>query len=405
MPLNIIPFFSLVSLEGFSNEVLRMLEQDNVRILNIEEQIPKNEPTFIFIGTGGTEREVSQFIESAKLKTPIILFSYDERNSLPAAMEIRAYLQQQKIATRIVHGSLGQLHNLLTRWSKCYEIKEILQKTKIGVIGEPSAWLIASYIEPKKVTKKWGVEIEQVPIAEVIGKLPRTIDDDFTKHIDSFRLGARYQSITYEAVEKAGVVAQRIYELIAKKKWTAVTVQCFALLQETKISGCYTLSLLNGLKDVVAGCEGDIPATFTMLLAKMLTGTPSFMANVASVDQELNTAVFAHCTIPTSITEDYEITNHFETGLSVGIRGKLPLSDVTVLKVFGEDLSEYWVSGGTIIENLVNDKGCRTQIRVVLDESVDYFLEKSLANHHIVILGDFVQEFIEFFDFMNSLQG
>jgi L-fucose isomerase-like protein len=156
------------------------------------------------------------------------------------------------------------------------------------------------------------------------------------------------------------------------------------------------------VRDLVAGCEGDIPATFTMLLARMLTGLPSFMANVASVDSELNTAVFAHCTVPLSQTEGYEITNHFETGESVGIRGKLPLTEVTVFKVFGEDLGEYWVSSGTIIENLVNDSGCRTQIRVAMDEPVDYFLEESLANHHIIILGDHAQVIAEFFEFLSS---
>ncbi|MHA1290271.1 MAG: fucose isomerase, partial [Candidatus Thorarchaeota archaeon] len=142
--------------------------------------------------------------------------------------------------------------------------------------------------------------------------------------------------------------------------------------------------------------------TFTMMLSKLLTETPSFMANVASIDQELNSAVFAHCTIPTSITEKYEITNHFETGMSIGVRGKLPLTEVTVVKVFGEDLSDYWVSGGTIIENLVNDTGCRTQIRVAMEEPVDYFLEESLANHHIIVLGDLQHEFEGFFEYVKA---
>ena len=219
------------------------------------------------------------------------------------------------------------------------------------------------------------------------------------------RSKAKCQNVTDEAVEKAGIVAQRLNEIREKNELAAITVQCFQLLQDTNISGCYALSYLNDIESFVAGCEGDIPATFTMLLAKMLTGTPSFMANVASVDQSFNTAVFAHCTVPTGIADEYEITNHFETGLSVGIRGSLPLTDVTIVKVFGEDLSKYWISSGTIIDNLVNDKGCRTQIRVALDESVDYFLEESLANHHIIILGDHVEAFTDFFDFMEQVSG
>lgn len=398
MPINIIPFFSLVSPTGLREEVLDELKIEDVRVLKSDDKIPLNEPIFIFIGTGGTERDVSEFLERNKVRSKITLLSYDERNSLPAAMEIRAYLQQRGITAKIIQKPLRELGTFLAIWNKYYEIRESLHATKIGVIGEPSSWLIASQVDPLKVKKKWGVKIQNIPIGRLIQNIPATLNEESERHIQSFVSGATIQNITEEAVRKAGLVAQRIRDIVKEENLSAVTVQCFTLLQETEISGCYSLALLNELEDIVAGCEGDIPATFTMLIAKMLTGNTSFMANVASIDQELNTAVFAHCTIPTGITEGYEITTHFETGLSMGIRGKLPLSEVTIVKVFGDDLSEYWVSGGTIIENLENDKRCRTQIRVVLDESVEYFLEESLANHHIVVLGDFVQTFEEFFE-------
>jgi L-fucose isomerase-like protein len=84
----------------------------------------------------------------------------------------------------------------------------------------------------------------------------------------------------------------------------------------------------------------------------------------------------------------------------VAIRGKVSPQRVTVLKIFGSDLSEYWISGGSIIENPENENACRTQIRVKLDKSVDYFLESSLANHHILVLGDYVRVFHDFLAFV-----
>ncbi|MFW9956824.1 MAG: fucose isomerase [Candidatus Odinarchaeota archaeon] len=380
---------------------MKELKQETVNILANTSKITPGEPTYIFIGTGGTENEVSKFLETEDLKPPIILLSYDERNSLPAAMEIRSYLQRKGIASRIVHMPLLQLHALLRRWSKYLGIIEQLREDKLGVIGEPSSWLIASYVNFQRVKERWGLDIEDIHIDELTKRLPEKISKEFLGHIDTFKSNANCQSVSDNEIEKAGIVAQRLVELAKSKKLAAMTVQCFSLLQETGISGCYSLSYLNDMEGFVAGCEGDIPATFTMLLARLLTGSPTFMANVASVNQELNTAVFAHCTISTSITDGYEITNHFETGMSIGVRGKLPLAEVTILKVFGEDLSEYWVSGGTIIDNLVNENACRTQIRVAMDEPVDYFLEESLANHHIIIPGDHVQEIVEFFDFVN----
>ncbi|TFG31600.1 hypothetical protein EU527_12065 [Candidatus Thorarchaeota archaeon] len=401
MPINIVPFFSLVSPEGLSNEVLKEIEHEGVKILDNKDKVPCDRPLFILIGTGGTENSVKTFIEDNRVTAPITLLSYDERNSLPAAMEIRAYLQKKGTSARIVHRKLGDLQALLGQWSQYIKIKENLRESTIGVIGEPSSWLIASDIDPNEVRKRWGTEIKKIPIEDLTKKLPKEMNETISNQVHDFQSMADCQSVENDEIKKAGTVAQRISEISEIHNLAAVTVQCFSLLQDTDISGCFALSYLNDKEDFVAGCEGDIPATFTLLIAKMLTGVPALMANVATVNQDLNTAVFAHCTVPRGITENYEITSHFETGMSVGIRGRLPLTDVTIVKVFGDDLSKYWVSGGTIIGNLVNDKGCRTQIRVALEEPVDYFLEESLANHHIVILGDFVQEFIEFFEFMN----
>jgi len=402
MTINIVPFFSIVSPEGLQEEVLKEIEQDGIQITKSMKDIPAGESIYLFIGTGGTENDVATFLKMSKINPPIIILSYDERNSLPASMEIRAYLEKKGIEARIIHKPIEQLHSLLGRWSKYSKIVQKLKSSKLGVIGEPSSWLIASGVDPKLVKEKWGLEISSIPIKELTGNLPSKAGPDFDKYVSEFQSCANSQAVSDEEIAKAGIVAERIAKISEENTLNAVSVQCFTLLMDTGISGCFSLSFLNDKENFVAGCEGDIPATFTMLLSKMLTGTPSFMANVASVNQELNTAVFAHCTIPTSITEKYEITNHFETGMSVGVRGKLPLTDVTIIKVFGEDLSDYWVSGGTIIDNLVNDKGCRTQIRVAMDEPVDYFLEESLANHHIVVLGDLQEEFVGLFEFVKN---
>ncbi|MHA2141783.1 MAG: hypothetical protein ACXADC_06960 [Candidatus Thorarchaeota archaeon] len=91
---------------------------------------------------------------------------------------------------------------------------------------------------------------------------------------------------------------------------------------------------------------------------------------------------------------------HYESGMSLGVRGTIDSQRITVLKVSGEELDRYWISSGDIIENLENETACRTQIRVKLDEPVNYFLEESLANHHIIILGDYAEEFRKFFSYV-----
>jgi L-fucose isomerase-like protein len=35
---------------------------------------------------------------------------------------------------------------------------------------------------------------------------------------------------------------------------------------------------------------------------------------------------------------------------------------------------------------------CRTQLRLRLDEPLDYFLERSIGNHHVIVRGDHVDK-------------
>jgi L-fucose isomerase-like protein len=398
MELKIIPFLSSISPMGLKEELLKEFSSTRVRVVEPEtyQQESGTDRVILFIGTGGTENDVADFLSQHSLRPPITLLSYDLRNSLPAAMEIRSYLQQNGINSRIVYSSFSALHQTVTEWSEFAEVLTKVSRSSIGIIGKPSSWLIASKINKDQVTARWGITTRQFSLASLIESTRSTSDAPLS---DPFKQSATSCSPTDDDIRKARLVAESLRELVQKEALDAVTVECFSLLMETGVSGCFALSLLNDLQESTAGCEGDIPATFTMMLGRMLTGQIGFMANVTQVDNADNTAVFAHCTLPTSLAESYEITSHFETGLSIGIRGTLKKQPVTIFKVFGDDLREYWVSNGEIVENLVNDTGCRTQIRVRLEEDVNYFLERSLANHHIVFPGVHAEKIRKFFSF------
>jgi L-fucose isomerase-like protein len=398
MELKIIPFLSSISPTGVREELLKEFSSIRGRVLEpaAYQQETATDRVILFIGTGGTENDVADFLSQHSLRPPITLLSYDLRNSLPAAMEIRSYLQQNGIESRIVYSSFSELHQTVSEWSEFADVLTKVSRSSIGIIGKPSSWLIASEIDKDKVATRWGATTRQFSLDSLVKSTEST---SVAPPVESFKQSATSCSPTDDDVRKAGLVAESLRNLVQREALDAVTVECFSLLMETGVSGCFALSLLNDLKESTAGCEGDIPATFTMMLGRLLTSQIGFMANVTQVDDADNTAVFAHCTLPTSLAESYEITSHFETGLSIGIRGTLKKQPVTVFKVFGDDLGEYWCSNGEIVENLVNDTGCRTQIRVKLEEDVNYFLERSLANHHIVFPGTYAEKIHKFFSF------
>jgi L-fucose isomerase-like protein len=125
-----------------------------------------------------------------------------------------------------------------------------------------------------------------------------------------------------------------------------------------------------------------------MLLINLLTGSKSFMANPSYIDIVKNDVVFAHCSIPTSMTEQYVLRDHFESHIGVGIQGVVGEGAVTVFKCGGSRLDKYFVASGQLVANLEDDNMCRTQLKVSLNTNAGYFLKNPIANHHLIIKGD-----------------
>ena len=399
MPVNVVLFFSEITPEDRVNSITSELKASGAHVIEPSEYQPNMINSYFFVGSGGTENKIAEFLKRQNQTRPITLLAYESSNSLPAAMEIRTYLQKEGIPARVMHAPLLDLIERIRSWTKYEQILRKLEAARIGLVGEPSSWLIASDINNAKVKETWGVSIEKFNLSEVVDNMKSNLSERSRNHVDKFISNAKKITVSNADILNAGQVTQELLDIVERNKLDAITLQCFALFEQTEITGCLALSHLNDIQDLVAGCEGDLPSTFTLLIAKLLTNEPAFMANVIEVDEQANTVVLAHCTSPTDILSSYDITTHFETGQGVAVKGLFEEKDVTVFKVFGEALKDYWVSSGTIVENQYNECGCRTQVKVKLNEPVMYFLEDSLANHHVLLLGDYSSEIKEFFAF------
>ncbi|MDE6783187.1 MAG: fucose isomerase, partial [Paramuribaculum sp.] len=184
--------------------------------------------------------------------------------------------------------------------------------------------------------------------------------------------------------------------VVNRYRLDAFTLKCFDLLAPLGTTGCMALAVFNS-RGIPAGCEGDVPALLTMLLARRVMGVEAFMANPSHIDRVNNRIIFAHCTLPLAMAERNILRSHFESGIGVALQGVLPLGDVTVVKWWGPEMEHYFISRGRLVENLDNPSMCRTQVCLALDESVDYFLTNPLGNHHIILLGDHSEAFRRFF--------
>ena len=313
----------------------------------------------IYIRTGGTEGIFKPLLPQLQRqsKRPFYLLTSGKSNSLAASMEILSYLNQQGITGEIIHGSTTYIHHRIKVLEQVGEARSKMKGCRLGLIGEPSDWLISSRFDRTIVKERLGIELVYIPMKELL-EMPNV------KKI-------------YEALKA----------LVEKYQLQGFTLRCFDLLTTIRDTGCMALAKLNA-EGIVAGCEGDVPAMLSMKIIQALTGVSGFQANPATIDPEKGEMLFAHCTIPLNMVERYELDTHFESGIGVGIRGYMKEGSVTIFKVAG-DMSRHFIAEGTLVRNQAKPDLCRTQQVIELDDKgqTRYFLTQPIGNHHIIVPG------------------
>ena len=375
------------TLQGFLADIEEKLGEkfENISL----EEFNKNEYfPIIFIKSGGVERKFKQIFK--QIKGPYLLLSSGLHNSLAASLEIASFLKQKGKRVEIIHGDSDYIARRIKELRKIFQVKNKLVSIKLGVIGKPSDWLIASDVDYLKVKETLGISLIDIEMDELIKEIDRGHHFAHPKLNDIKNKGFDNKSI-----DGALKIYNGFKTIVNKYKFNGITVRCFDLLEIYKNTGCLGLSLLND-EGIMAGCEGDIPALISMVILHYLTDEPVFIANPSSVDINQNEIILAHCTLPLNMPDEFYLKTHFESDLGVGIKGNIKEGKATIFKL-SRDGKEYFVSGGEIIENLNSENLCRTQIRFRMNEGVKYFLQNSLGNHHLICKGDYSKMVREFF--------
>ena len=335
----------------------------------------------IYVRTGGAEGIFKSLLPEmlARGTEQFYLLTSGKSNSLAASLEILSYLRQQGLKGEVLHGSAAYLQERIHTLETVAAARKKLAGTRIGVIGQPSDWLISSHADPMAIMDKMGAKLVEVPMEELLHEIAGQAGDD-----------APADEPMADNVRKSYPGATQIYHalqvLVNKYELGAFTLRCFDLLTAVGNTGCLALASFNA-EGIPASCEGDVPALLSMMIAQALTGCTGFQANPARIDVESGQMLFAHCTVPFNMVKDWQYDTHFESGIGVGIHGNLPEGPVTVFKVSGK-LDRHFAAEGELLYNQYEDNLCRTQVVLKLQpEDARYFLTNSIGNHHIILPG------------------
>lgn len=337
-----------------------------------------SESQIFYIASGGTEELFVR--DYSNVKGPVYLLTMPSRNSLAASMEILAWMRERNIPGEILHGTPAEIAAKLKMITRAAAAKKALQSMRFGVT-KPSGWLIASGVDPSVMKEVSGAELVTIPMAELMAETAKN-----TYQPNPFTDQLKKKAFPGQEIEKALYIYGGVKRLVEKYRLQGISIKCFDLLEPCASSGCLALAILNA-EGIYAACEGDQRSLLSMAVIGQLTGQPVFMANPARLNLATREAVFAHCVLPLQMPDKYELLTHYESGIGVAIAADLPKDRCTIFKT-KEDFKEFVALEGTLTDNLHEGDMCRTQVRIALDEPLDYFLTRPIANHHMIVMGE-----------------
>lgn len=334
-------------------------------------------------GIAGAFRDVCRCVEG-----PYILLTTPGWNSLPASMEILAYLHEQGMQGEILHGEPEEIAPRLELLLRLARARRALGRMRLGVIGETVS-LAASRADGDRLHRRFGARLVMLEVQELIEEYRRGgyPENEFTRQLK----GSGYDAAE---LEKALCVYGAVRRMVEKYRLDAVTVRCFDLLDAIGTTGCLALAILNA-EGIPAGCEGDTRSLLSMAVLQVLTGEPVFMANPSQLDRQRREMVFAHCTLPLNMPRGYQLTTHFESGIGVALAADFDAGPVTVFKC--DETGRFQVQDGELVESLHLPDLCRTQLRIRLPEGVEQFLTDPIANHQMICKGHWAELIRAFF--------
>lgn len=267
MVLNLITFASTlhrqISIRSSHETVLTELEKYfTLNFIDYQDigKVTSDDFCLLFIATGGVERLVIQHFES--LPRPAILLADGMQNSLASALEISSWLRARGMKSEILHGELTEIVKRIFVMYNNFKAQRQISGSRIGVIGTPSSWLIASNVDYLLAKRRWDIEYVDIPL-ERVAEYANALSDDEVGEAAAKLAGQALacREASADDMLKAMKIYKAVKRIAEEERLSALTLSCFKLIELTGSTGCMALSLLND-EGIIAGCEGDLQSVF-----------------------------------------------------------------------------------------------------------------------------------------------
>jgi L-fucose isomerase-like protein len=327
-----------------------------------------------------------------------------ESNSFCASNMNAHALKKMNIPYSFVYGKGEKAMPELTKNLKALSAVKTLKNLRVGSFGGRVPGFYTSNFNELKAWEKFGTEIENVTLLELVKLAESMTEKDFANHLATVKGKCDTEEVSEDELNKASALYAAFLKLAEKYKLEAVAVRCWPEFGDLYgIAVCHVLSCLteNGL---TAACEGDIYGAIAMKLAEKLTGSKAFFCDMISFDEDGNTGIFWHCgAAPSSLCGQNNcpaLKKHsiVDGGGKKGISCEFPLKEgpVTVLRLGENEYGEFRLLSISA-EALPTDqmlKGNPVKVRFESNakEIAETLIEEGFEHHFALIHGDIEKE-------------
>ena len=248
------------------------------------------------------------------------------------------------------------------------------------------------------IEKIYGTKVLQVKFDEI---------NDIYKNIkpkDAEAIAEKWISEAEKTVEppkeeivKAAAIYLCMVELMEKYKAQAITINCLGGIYSGQLVEAYPcLGFMQLDNDgLVGACEADQRSAMTKLLMTYLAGRPGFISDPV-IDTSKNQIIYVHCVAPNRMfgpdgpANPYHIRNHSEDRKGACNRSLLPLGEMTTTIMFDHSRKQIIFHQGISVENVDEDKACRTKLAVEVKGDINKLLNywDEWSWHRVTFYGD-----------------
>ncbi len=301
---------------------------------------------------------------------------------------LTAYAQVKREGRKAAAVSSSRFGDVLEA-VRSFECLHALRRSTMLVVGaEPD-----SRIEPV-----FGTTVRVVPFSEINAAYKVSRSPEIRAVADRWVRGAEKVVEPGRAeIEKSAAMYLAMSSLLEKHRARAITINCLGGIYSKNMVEAYPCLGFAQLDDdgLVGACEADQRSTITKMLMSSLTGRPGFISDPV-IDTSRNRIIYAHCVGPTKVygpsgaQNPYHIRDHSEDRKGACNRSLMPLGEMTTTVLFDYIKREVIMHQGVTVENVDDDKACRTKLAVEVKGDVYKLMEywDQWGWHRVTFYGD-----------------